>query len=272
MANVLDLNFLQNIAFISRNAASAAHTVSLQLGCFLGVPQAYATDVCVPLSRLPQIVVETKEDVMANGLTGQFSFSRRPCVPFTYSSAELHPGLMCSCCLAVVRTNQARQTAKHGPFARDKGTTRTSESISTHLIQRNRSCFIRNRVFRSHCWSCGRRQLPLSHGGGPHGSSGAAEGPPLHRETGQVVNLQTLPRGCVSIQGLLQRAPPCGRTQYSNQKSAPLCIRSSSLVFSRAVTPQNANQWHELRRPVPPHPLYLNNSPSNRLSTVPLGQ
>lgn len=36
------------------------------------IAQAYATDVCVPLSRLPQIVVETKEDVIANGLTGQF--------------------------------------------------------------------------------------------------------------------------------------------------------------------------------------------------------
>lgn len=43
------------------------------------VAQAYATDVCVPLSRLPQIVVETKEDVTANGLTGQFTH-RANCV------------------------------------------------------------------------------------------------------------------------------------------------------------------------------------------------
>lgn len=39
--------------------------LALRPGC-----KAYATDVCVPLSRLPQIVVETKEDVIANGLTG----------------------------------------------------------------------------------------------------------------------------------------------------------------------------------------------------------
>lgn len=35
------------------------------------VPQAYATDVCVPLSRLPQIIVETKEDLIENRLTGE---------------------------------------------------------------------------------------------------------------------------------------------------------------------------------------------------------
>ncbi|XP_076588224.1 putative D-lactate dehydrogenase, mitochondrial [Chaetodon auriga] len=38
---------------------------ALRPGC-----KAYATDVCVPLSRLPQIVVETKEDLIENGLTG----------------------------------------------------------------------------------------------------------------------------------------------------------------------------------------------------------
>ncbi|XP_060892286.1 probable D-lactate dehydrogenase, mitochondrial [Labrus mixtus] len=32
--------------------------------------KAYATDVCVPLSRLPQIIVETKEDLIENKLTG----------------------------------------------------------------------------------------------------------------------------------------------------------------------------------------------------------
>ncbi|XP_036391187.1 probable D-lactate dehydrogenase, mitochondrial [Megalops cyprinoides] len=39
--------------------------LALRPGC-----KAYATDVCVPLSRLPQIVVETKEDLARNGLTG----------------------------------------------------------------------------------------------------------------------------------------------------------------------------------------------------------
>ncbi|XP_030635191.1 putative D-lactate dehydrogenase, mitochondrial [Chanos chanos] len=32
--------------------------------------KAYSTDVCVPLSRLPQIIVETKEDLVRNKLTG----------------------------------------------------------------------------------------------------------------------------------------------------------------------------------------------------------
>nr|KAF6407086.1 lactate dehydrogenase D [Molossus molossus] len=30
----------------------------------------YATDVCVPISRLPEILVQTKEDLQASGLTG----------------------------------------------------------------------------------------------------------------------------------------------------------------------------------------------------------
>ncbi|XP_047451290.1 probable D-lactate dehydrogenase, mitochondrial [Mugil cephalus] len=38
---------------------------ALRPGC-----KAYATDVCVPLSRLPQIIVETKEDLIENRLTG----------------------------------------------------------------------------------------------------------------------------------------------------------------------------------------------------------
>nr|XP_020470349.1 probable D-lactate dehydrogenase, mitochondrial [Monopterus albus] len=38
---------------------------ALRPGC-----KAYATDVCVPLSRLPQIIVETKEDLIENKLTG----------------------------------------------------------------------------------------------------------------------------------------------------------------------------------------------------------
>lgn len=38
---------------------------ALRPGC-----KAYATDVCVPLSRLPQIVVETKEDLIESRLTG----------------------------------------------------------------------------------------------------------------------------------------------------------------------------------------------------------
>ncbi|XP_072520156.1 probable D-lactate dehydrogenase, mitochondrial [Salminus brasiliensis] len=39
--------------------------LALRPGC-----KAYSTDVCVPLSRLPQIIVETKEDMMRNNLTG----------------------------------------------------------------------------------------------------------------------------------------------------------------------------------------------------------
>ncbi|XP_030222264.1 putative D-lactate dehydrogenase, mitochondrial [Gadus morhua] len=39
--------------------------LALRPGC-----KAYATDVCVPLSRLPHIIVETKEDLIQNGLTG----------------------------------------------------------------------------------------------------------------------------------------------------------------------------------------------------------
>ncbi|KAE8295823.1 putative D-lactate dehydrogenase, mitochondrial [Larimichthys crocea] len=38
---------------------------ALRPGC-----KAYSTDVCVPLSQLPQIIVETKEDLMENRLTG----------------------------------------------------------------------------------------------------------------------------------------------------------------------------------------------------------
>ncbi|XP_074533019.1 putative D-lactate dehydrogenase, mitochondrial isoform X1 [Halichoeres trimaculatus] len=39
--------------------------LALRPGC-----KAYATDVCVPLSRLPQIIVETKEDLIQNRITG----------------------------------------------------------------------------------------------------------------------------------------------------------------------------------------------------------
>ncbi|CAB1439199.1 unnamed protein product [Pleuronectes platessa] len=39
--------------------------LALRPGC-----KAYSTDVCVPLSRLPQILVETKEDLIENRLTG----------------------------------------------------------------------------------------------------------------------------------------------------------------------------------------------------------
>lgn len=38
----------------------------------MGLPliQGYSTDVCVPLSRLPEIVVQAKEDLVASGITG----------------------------------------------------------------------------------------------------------------------------------------------------------------------------------------------------------
>lgn len=39
--------------------------LALRPGC-----KAYSTDVCVPLSRLPQIIVETKQDLIQNNLTG----------------------------------------------------------------------------------------------------------------------------------------------------------------------------------------------------------
>ncbi|XP_010882346.3 probable D-lactate dehydrogenase, mitochondrial isoform X1 [Esox lucius] len=39
--------------------------LALRPGC-----KAYSTDVCVPLSHLPQIIVETKEDLVLNRLTG----------------------------------------------------------------------------------------------------------------------------------------------------------------------------------------------------------
>ncbi|XP_026885043.2 probable D-lactate dehydrogenase, mitochondrial [Electrophorus electricus] len=39
--------------------------LALRPGC-----KAYSTDVCVPLSRLPQIIVETKQDLITNNLTG----------------------------------------------------------------------------------------------------------------------------------------------------------------------------------------------------------
>ncbi|XP_053463961.1 probable D-lactate dehydrogenase, mitochondrial isoform X2 [Nycticebus coucang] len=39
--------------------------LALQPGC-----KGYSTDVCVPISRLPEIVVQTKEDLKALGLTG----------------------------------------------------------------------------------------------------------------------------------------------------------------------------------------------------------
>ncbi|XP_041651790.1 probable D-lactate dehydrogenase, mitochondrial isoform X2 [Cheilinus undulatus] len=39
--------------------------LAIRPGC-----KAYATDVCVPLSQLPQIIVETKEDLIENKLTG----------------------------------------------------------------------------------------------------------------------------------------------------------------------------------------------------------
>ncbi|XP_035943977.2 putative D-lactate dehydrogenase, mitochondrial isoform X1 [Halichoerus grypus] len=40
-------------------------TLALRPGC-----KGYSTDVCVPISRLPEILVQTKEDLKASGLTG----------------------------------------------------------------------------------------------------------------------------------------------------------------------------------------------------------
>ncbi|RMC09153.1 hypothetical protein DUI87_14160 [Hirundo rustica rustica] len=46
----------------ARGAAGATALPSLAQG--------YSTDVCVPISRLPDVVVETKQDLQASGLTG----------------------------------------------------------------------------------------------------------------------------------------------------------------------------------------------------------
>ncbi|NWR43414.1 LDHD protein, partial [Regulus satrapa] len=46
----------------ARGAVSATALPSLAQG--------YSTDVCVPISRLPDVVVETKQDLQASGLTG----------------------------------------------------------------------------------------------------------------------------------------------------------------------------------------------------------
>ena len=34
--------------------------------------QGVSTDVCVPISRLPEIIVETKEDIIASNLVGEY--------------------------------------------------------------------------------------------------------------------------------------------------------------------------------------------------------
>lgn len=47
----------------ARGALSATALPSLAQG--------YSTDVCVPISRLPDVVVETKQDLQASSLTGQ---------------------------------------------------------------------------------------------------------------------------------------------------------------------------------------------------------
>lgn len=49
--------------------------------------QAYSTDVCVPISRLPEILVETKEELKASKLTG---FALHPCC---LGGAGVSPGL-----------------------------------------------------------------------------------------------------------------------------------------------------------------------------------
>ena len=57
------------------------------------VLQAYATDVCVPLSRLPQIIVETKQDLMENRLTGELQEHKYLClhqVHLVYMSTMVH--------------------------------------------------------------------------------------------------------------------------------------------------------------------------------------
>lgn len=43
--------------------------------------QAYSTDVCVPISHLPQVIVETKEDLIRNNLTGIHTFAVSQMLP-----------------------------------------------------------------------------------------------------------------------------------------------------------------------------------------------
>lgn len=43
--------------------------------------QGYSTDVCVPISRLPEILVQTKEELKASGLTGSACSGLRGGVP-----------------------------------------------------------------------------------------------------------------------------------------------------------------------------------------------
>lgn len=38
--------------------------------------QAYSTDVCVPISRLPQVIVETKDDLIRSNLIGIHTFTK----------------------------------------------------------------------------------------------------------------------------------------------------------------------------------------------------
>uniref|UniRef100_H3CDX9 Probable D-lactate dehydrogenase, mitochondrial n=1 Tax=Tetraodon nigroviridis TaxID=99883 RepID=H3CDX9_TETNG len=54
----------RNLLWKARHDAWYA-ALALRPGC-----KAYATDVCVPLSRLPQIIVETKQDLIENRVTG----------------------------------------------------------------------------------------------------------------------------------------------------------------------------------------------------------
>lgn len=48
-------------------------------------PQGYSTDVCVPISRLPGVVVETQRDLRDAGLTGE------RCLPLHHLPAPLPP-------------------------------------------------------------------------------------------------------------------------------------------------------------------------------------
>lgn len=67
----------QGHRFIGASQLSSKPVVRGEEGPWpLGVPhgpslvQGYSTDVCVPISRLPEIVVQAKEDLVASGITG----------------------------------------------------------------------------------------------------------------------------------------------------------------------------------------------------------
>ncbi|KAF6077972.1 lactate dehydrogenase D [Phyllostomus discolor] len=66
----------------------------------------YATDVCVPISRLPEILVQTKEDLKASGLTG--------CIVGHVGDGNFH-------CILMVDPEDAEELRRLKAFAQQLG-------------------------------------------------------------------------------------------------------------------------------------------------------